>query len=124
MVRLSIIAVLALTLTGCGRTGPQPTVATGSISLDGKLVGDGLITFRTEDGSKAEGGPFAGGRYHLQVSPGKKKVDIHLLGSANGTSDPLHPNGPLPDPYHPTNLPEVEVKKGKVNEYDFQLRSR
>jgi hypothetical protein len=70
---LRLACLLSIVITGCGRS----TTVTGRVTYDGKPVAKGAITFVPADGQGPTCGvTIADGRYQVQLSPGKKIVQI------------------------------------------------
>ena len=70
-----VLALLTLPLViGCGK---GKITVTGTVSLDGKPVQKGFVSFQPEDGTgEAAGGQIANGEYKVAMLPGKKKVKV------------------------------------------------
>jgi hypothetical protein len=123
------LAVLLVGLAGCG----GPARVSGNVTLDGKPLTKGAITFApTGDGPVATGSINSSGRYTLQVGtqsaipPGTYTVTIVAVEPVPPT--PEHPE-PLPKLLTPAkyNNPATsglaaEVKRGS-NSFDYQLIS-
>lgn len=74
-------------LTGCSSKPPEGTV-TGTITIDGKNVEDGLIRFIPADGeSQPDDSQVVNGVYTVTMPTGEKRVEIYWLKS----------NGPIED---------------------------
>ena len=70
---LTTATLLMLILVGC----KPSTVASGRVTYEGQAVRKGSILFQPADGHGAScGGPIIDGRYRLEVTPGKKTVEI------------------------------------------------
>ena len=62
-------------LLGCS-DGKQPV--SGTVTLDGKLVASGAITFSKQDGELArEGAVIQDGHFQALVPPGKYKIELN-----------------------------------------------
>jgi len=124
-------------VSGCG--GDGRVVISGNITLDGKPVEKGSITFQPEDGiGPGTGTEIKGGRYEITgvaaATLGRKKVTITAVRKtgkqiAAGMPFPpgtmideeviVPPRGIRPAPTYP-----AEVMAGKNNEFDFNLTSK
>ena len=125
----------ALVLAGCSRSGFESSV-TGSVTLDGKALGQGGVVFAPEAGG---GNPSAGtirrdGSYVLRTSnapglnAGKYRVTVNALDTPNpppGVRDTTPPKQLVPERY--TNLDtsglECDVKPGS-NRFNIDLSSK
>ncbi len=88
------LAGLLLALPGCGKRTGDSLAVQGRVTLDGKPLESGIITFLPADGKGASGGAeIVAGRYETQLAPGEKKVSI-LAERVAGTQrrDPGDPN--------------------------------
>ncbi len=107
---------LVLSVMGCGgtETPPElPATATfsGSITLDGKPMNRGLITFvsTTDKGLNASGAVEADGKYSLKISVGKQEKAGAVPGKYKVViSRFLKPNGEPQDPTVPAEIPGRE----------------
>jgi len=74
-------ALLLFTVIGCGggETGPKLYTIKGVVTFAGAPLADGEMTVRAEDGGHAAGAKIVNGAYTLQVTPGKKRVEIIAL---------------------------------------------
>lgn len=66
---LFIFIIILCPTIGCGPSGPQRAVVSGTVTYDGKEVGDGEISFIPKQGTSGSGG---GGR----IRHGKYKIDL------------------------------------------------
>jgi hypothetical protein len=65
-----LVVAVAL-FAGCSQqSGPRTMHVWGDVSLDGKPVEDGTITFDSTDGSPPAQGPIKGGHYDLAAESG------------------------------------------------------
>ena len=117
------------TLTGCD-SGAMVKV-TGVVTLDGKPIEKGAITFVPADGkAPTTGGPIKAGRYTVQVPRGLMKVSItapKVVGMKKLYSTPNSPEmevtaEALPAKYNEATELKVEVTAG-TKQQDFELRS-
>src|SRR4051794_21672200 len=67
--------LLAAAPAGCGGDGKQSV--TGTVTLDGKPVEEGVITFVRTDGSGSEGAKIKDGSFQAKVPPGKYKIQLN-----------------------------------------------
>lgn len=130
---LVLLFVISPAFMGCSGKGGMGTVS-GTVTLDGQPLADGLISFIPADGnSPTSGGKITNGAYSVQASRGAQKVVINatkVTGSRKAYAD--DPNSPvitttaeiLPKKYSDAMTTEltVDVKAG-TNKADFQLSS-
>ena len=97
MIRLSAVTMLAGTTfftSGCGEpkpVGPQKASVSGTVTMDGKPLPDGQIVFVDESGTppRQYGGAIKEGAYAVEVTPGKKLVQITAMTALGvGSNDP------------------------------------
>jgi len=75
----SALAILSSTALFFGCGGPASTAVpiSGTVTVEGKPIEGGLITFLSPDGqTPAAGAPIKGGAYQVEVEPGQKKIMI------------------------------------------------
>jgi hypothetical protein len=128
-VALLTIALIAL-LAGCSDN--RTAEVTGTVSLDGKLVEKGSISFIPEDGNGVTGGgEIKDGKYiALKVSPGSTKVQIRVpkvVGSKKLYNTPDSPSRDvleesLPKRFNDKTDLRFDVQPGK-NEKNWELKT-
>jgi len=125
---------------GGGDSLPREAVS-GGVSIDGKPLAKGLITFLPADAETATqgGGPILDGKYTIPrdqgLVPGKYKVvvsspenkpekfpDQGFNNNAPGML-PIPPKEVVPSQYNTDSLLTAEVKAGAKNMFDFNLTS-
>ncbi|HYH65185.1 MAG TPA: hypothetical protein VD866_10865 [Urbifossiella sp.] len=75
MTRCLPAALLLASLSGCGGDGPSHV--TGSVTLDGRPVADGAVTFvMTGGGSDREGAVIRDGAFEVKLKPGRYRVEL------------------------------------------------
>ncbi len=117
--RVLATAVAACLAAGCG--GGLVSV-TGTVTLDGKPVDEGSVSFQPADGNGPSGGaPVKDGRFEVTpgLKPGEYKVSVRagLKTGRKIPAGPPHPAGSLvdevisyPPPGKPVEPTTVEVK--------------
>ena len=71
-----IVFAVIVVIAGCSG-GPVMTTVEGTVSVDGKPLGNGSITFEPADGQgRTAGATIEDGKYVAEVPPGQKKVRI------------------------------------------------
>lgn len=80
--RYLVIISLLVFMGGCrNRENPFPTVTLrGSVTVDGKPISDGTITFLSEVGGQASSGSIRRGRYEADMVPvGRVRVMFNAI---------------------------------------------
>ena len=130
--------ILGLLLVGCG---DGRVVVKGTVRVDGKPAEQGAINFAPLDGQgPSTGGMIDKGMYVLEgktaVLPGKKRVSITPVlktGRRIPAGQPFPPGTMVDEVRHvPPDLDElnkevlanVEVVAGKVNQLNFDLKTK
>lgn len=125
-----LVLLSAAVVCGCGGDS-QPTVS-GKVTLDGKPLENGAISFVPADGATATaGGIITNGEYTVEVPAGAKKVEItaaKVVGQRPAYEG--NPNSPMiditesiiPERYNTKSELTREVKAGE-NTLDFELTS-
>jgi len=131
MLRLAY-GVLALcgsaTVLGCGASGPTTYEVTGRVTFDGKPVTDGEIIFRAAEGSERSwAGPIVDGRYTMQSTAGKKRVEISASrqvadvavtgGGGEGPGFEMY----IPEKYNSRSELQIQIAPDWGKEFDFEL---
>ncbi len=146
---VALVLLLSCTCIGCGPGGPALGTVSGVVTLDGKPVTDGLITFSPEGGGPtATGTTDATGKYELisgdrKGAPvGKHKVTVTTLQKAEavpevrsdspeyakmaagggGDYSKQPPKEKIPAKYNTATELTQEVKSGS-NEINLELKS-
>lgn len=125
---LASLAALLGAVVGCG-SASQAT-ATGSVTLDGKPIENGTISFVPADGQSATaGGRIENGQYSVELLPGAKRVEIlatEVVGQrAAYEGDPNSPmiditESIIPERYNRNSELTLDVQPG-TNVQDFAL---
>jgi len=75
--RIASLLVLVSILSGCNQ-GPAQGTVKGAVTLDGKPIDGGVITFVPADGnSQPEAVPITSGEYSVTMPVGDKRVEIY-----------------------------------------------
>jgi hypothetical protein len=113
---------------GCG--GPKLVKVTGRVTLDGKDLEDGEITFVSKDPAIGpDAGKITGGRFDVMVKPGSKKVEIRaskqigvIKDKAMGGDFPQF-ESIIPDKYNEKSELTLDVPDAGVQDKLFELKS-
>ena len=124
-----LVVVLLPIFMGCGG---GVTSVSGMVTLDGEALDNGAITFVPEDGNTPTAGAIiAEGKYHLELAPGEKRVEISatkVIGKRQvyeGAADsPVVDNVQeiIPPKYNTQSTLIVSIDQGE-NAHDFDLKS-
>ena len=128
---LYLLGVLIGLLSGCG-----PSLATiqGAVTVDGRPLENGVISFVPDDGQgDSTTANVQSGKYHLQATPGKKRVQISAPVVAGRRQEYNSPDAPwveitkesLPDHYHAnTQLTFVAQPGDNLKDWSLDTRAR
>jgi hypothetical protein len=142
--RLSLLsAALALTALGCGgRSDDYPREPiSGTVTLDGKPIERGYITFEPKSGQPTQsGGMIEQGKYEVPVQsgavPGAYSVAVFAeaakvaVNASPGTPEyeaaakKVSSGNPVPAKYNFNSILKAEVKAGEPNVFNFELTSK
>lgn len=130
-VNLAGLFVLSLLLVGCGNKGNNKLASVpvkGKVTLDGKDMPEGEITFEVV----GEGPPMiftiTNGTFSGEANVGKNRVSVQSFKVGPPLS--TEPNGPptkvnfIPDRYNGHTTLEAVVTKDGANEFTFAVTSR
>jgi hypothetical protein len=122
-------AFLLLALVGCSRDGRL--AANGTITLDGKPLESGAITFQPAAGGSGHsaGGQIENGQFHLAaehgLEPGNYSVVVQTFRLTGRTV--VLPMGKVPErvmvTYNEAGKLDASVAAGAANQFDFRLTS-
>lgn len=128
-----LVAVTLLAFVGCGsdkRVEPDRYPVTGTVTLDGKPLKKGDISFESEDdatsGLGSEGTEIIDGKFELEARPGKKTIRISAIeevGEADETGL-KETKETIPAKYNDESTLEEEVKAEGENNFTFKLESK
>ena len=130
--RTCLVVLLAmLVCVGCGPHQPERSIVFGKVTYDGKIIGDGQISFTPKEGTKAPrgGSRIINGEYRVEnkggLLTGEYTVRIEGYELAEGASPPPAiisidtPRGKqyLPEKYDSRSKLEITVS-GEVGEFE------
>lgn len=130
--------VLLSLIVGCG---DSPAIVSGHVTYDGQPVGNGFIQFQPVGNQGAScGGPVVQGQYKVEMSPGKKVIQVIAAGAvdygrrspeeearllreavARGDRSGIIQRADIIPPNAEGNNVEVDVQPGKQTR-DFNLK--
>jgi hypothetical protein len=125
-------AILLLLFVGCGPRSPVPVSVTGTVTLDGKPLKEGQVSFITP-GQVPEILPVEEGSFSGEVTSGVKRIEIAAYRPVRIPPDvptslrPLMEGGKenyLPARYHRDSTLTETVHEQGGNEFQFTLTSK
>lgn len=125
--RCNILALACLCVSmvaGCAGEQRAPSYPiSGEVTIGGKPVQQGLITFRPADEARdVEEGAITDGRYEFNVSAGPKKVEIQSFEATGPEFDGKPTLVQVLDPkYNRESKNTVTIAAEKGGKYDFKL---
>ena len=140
------MAVVVLSLAGCGSTSDQPELGqvTGTITLDGEPLKGIAVVFYPDSGRPARGKTSPEGKYELtyiretkgtkvghnrvEVAPDEEGAEEEESGDGSGEEQVQKPKAKgakpkIPARYNTKSELEADVKPGE-NVFDFKLESK
>ena len=121
-----LLGVLLL-VPGCGRSGPRTYRVSGTVTFNGKPVGEGDIVFIPEDSTLGpDAARIIGGKYVAETKEGPCRVEISAV--EIGPDTPRIDGAPiatnyLPERYNVHSELSVDVEPNHRNVFDFELTS-
>ena len=129
---LAAASLLLAGFVGCGSDDgpdvPATHKVTGTVTLDGKPLAKGNISFESEADTKvgiSATGEISDGKFEVLATVGKKKVKIRApkeVGEPDATGM-RNTVETIPPKYNEKTTLEFEVKEGE-NKQDFALKSK
>ena len=125
------LGILLLLLLGCGPREVVPVPVHGTVTLDGKPLREGQISFATP-GQVPEIVPIEDGRFAGEVKPGEKRVEIaayrpvRIPPEIPASMRSLMEGGKenyLPKRYHSDSTLTETVRETGDNDFQFTLTS-
>ncbi|OWK45482.1 hypothetical protein [Fimbriiglobus ruber] len=115
-------ALAPLVLVGCGA---RTTSVSGTVSLDGKPLDQGKITFRGEDrDAQPRTGEIKAGKYQCDAPVGHVRVEVEAFQAiAKGEATGMGQRNYIPEKYNARTELTADVVAGKPQEFNFDLHS-
>jgi hypothetical protein len=116
-------------LAGCSGSKNKPVPVSGTVELDGKPMAEGQITFAGEAGSPPQTLEVKGGKFEGEVTPGKKRVEIHAFrqGKPTKMGEEVIEGGPenyIPPAYNTESKITAEVGENGITPNKFEAKSK
>lgn len=124
---LLTIALLLAGVVGCGRAGPKTYAVAGVVTLDGKPLPEGLISFRTVENGSIETMNIKNGQFHGVARDGERRVEIYVMEMKKqeiGGMQASFKRNVLPARYNTATTLTAKVASDGRNEYAFALESK
>ena len=126
---LGLCSIVVFVGCGGGQDGPEQYSVTGTVTLDGKPLPEGMIAFEADppDGKAPDHATITNGGYSAEVSEGKKKVQItHKVTEMvpMGDTKMEMENETIPAQYNVRSKLSADVKADTENTFYFELKSK
>lgn len=134
--RALALAILAAGAPGCGGPPADRFPVAGRVTLDGRPLESGAITFLPSGAGPAVGAPIAAGAYRLEAAegpaPGSYRVEIDSVRPTGRTVRDLdnpaisseETQNIIPPAFNRQSRVVVEVKPNDENAFDFDVTSK
>jgi hypothetical protein len=123
----AVLSVL-LAVTGCGRRGPIMVPVSGTVTLDGQPMTDGMIYFKTIAEGSVDQMDIKDGRFAGKVEIGDRRVEIcrYGLGPPFRMGNAEIPNkiDTLPARYNQESELKAMVSRRGPNQFSFDVKSK
>lgn len=120
-----VCVVIALLLTGCGRSGPAKYPVSGTITFNGAPLPDGSIVFMpVGQHESADAGTIHAGKFSFAAKPGKKSVEIRAVREVGEVIPAMGVRAResyVPAKYNSETILTAEVVPGGKNQFNFEL---
>lgn len=128
---VSLLLLVALALaTGCGSGGrveAKKYPVTGTVTLDGQPLADGMIYFKDIAAGASDSAEIKAGQFTGQAEAGQRRVEIFAYrteaSDMGGTVTETKINT-LPPRFNSASTLSEEVKTDTTNTYKFDVTSR
>ena len=122
------LLLAACCLVGCrGETGPAKYTVSGTVTLDGKPLSNGDVTFSPVAGNlPAAAGKLQDGRYTFRTVAGEHRVVIRAVSDKPIITSPIDPplyESIVPARYNDATTLKADVTPAGRNRFDFDLAS-
>jgi len=122
------VFLAACCLAGCrGETGPAKYTVSGTVTLDGKQLSNGDVSFYPVAGNlPAAAGKLQDGRYTFRAVAGQHRVVIRAVSDKPIITSPIDPpryESIVPARYNDATTLAAEVQTTGSNHFDFALES-
>jgi len=132
VVALVVVLGMAGFVAGCGKSNAVRHGVSGKVTLAGKPIQSGVITFIREGEMAAAGGaPIIQGAYSIPASAGLPEGDYRVAVSVPDSGPPpkdevpgisVPPKETIPAKYNSNTELRAKVGRGSPNAFDFELK--
>ena len=125
------ILLVCLLLGGCGPRGlpePKRVLVSGTVTLDGKPLSDGIVYFKTPEEGLVDGVEIKEGKFEGKAATGERRVEICQFREGPPYIDmgfgkmPTKSNT-IPKRYNSDSTFTVTVTDRGPNEFTFEVKS-
>jgi hypothetical protein len=125
-VLLALVCLTVVGLHGC-RQGPAMAEVAGRVTLDDQPIANGEILFLDGDNQQPPAmGQVVDGQYRLRVPIGSKRIEIRASRKVPGQGamgEDYVWESYIPADYNVNSTLKANIESGRVNTFDFPLRS-
>lgn len=124
----SFVVLLTISgLAGCGKSWPELFPVSGTVTLDGRPLAEGLIYFRTIQTGDIEPIEIKNGQFFGKAKPGDRRVEISAfrveLYDSGGMKAKIQQNL-VPKCYNLDSTLTAKVSSEGDNQFQFTLKSK
>src|SRR5947208_4924218 len=127
-VTAAVSLMVLLVLGGCGRKGPIMVPVSGTVTLDGEPMPDGIIYFKTIAEGSVDQMDIKDGKFAGKVEVGDRRVEVcrYGLGPPIKMGNGEIPNKieTLPARYNQESELKATVTERGANEFAFDVKSK
>lgn len=113
--------------SGCGPTGPKMVAVSGTVTMDGKPLADGLISFKTTQAGDIETINVKDGQFSGKAKEGERRVEIYTFrinkGDFGGMPMEFKQNL-VPPRYSSESTLTAKVTGEGPNQFAFDIKSK
>lgn len=123
------LSLIVCILIGCGGAKPKLYPVSGTVTLDGRPLAQGVIYFKTVQTGAIESFPIADGQFSGQAQPGDRRVEVTSYVKKakpvdfNGMKGDVQENI-IPARYNLESKLAANVKADGSNQYKFDLATK
>jgi hypothetical protein len=112
---------------GCGPSGPKVVPVSGTITMDGKPLADGLVSFKTVQTGDIETISVKDGQFQGKAEEGDRRVEIYTFrinkGDFGGMPREFKQNL-VPPRYSAESTLTAKVTSEGPNQFVFEIKSK
>ena len=126
MRRIAVFA-LALSLLGCGKPAPKLIPVSGTVTMNGKPLADGVVYFKTIATGEFEEMPIQDGKFSGNALPGERRVEINSYKvTIQGTGEMVGEvkENTISPAYNTNSTLSATVKPEGPNTFEFAVKGK